>query len=144
MSTYMTQHCCRVNKESCHTPYFRVKLARRFLIFGADSFRLAIFFSVPIVMRLFFIPYKTINRTKTSNPKLKRHKLRKKKPYRETRARSKGSAFPIVIECKMLMWKFTGDLACRNQFAKSFNSDLEVPVHYIAEMACLVCLAACS
>jgi hypothetical protein len=96
MSTYMTQHCCRVNKESCHTPYFRVKLARRFLIFGADSFRLAIFFSVPIVMRLFFIPYKTINRTKTSNPKVKRHKLRKKKPYRETRARSKGSALVII------------------------------------------------
>jgi hypothetical protein len=101
MSTYMTQHCCRVNKESCHTPYFRVKLARRFLIFGADSFRLAIYFPVPIVMRLFFIPYKTIYRTKTSNPKLKRHKLRKKKPYRETRARSKGSAFYLMalIKC---------------------------------------------
>jgi hypothetical protein len=84
---------CRVNKESCHTPYFRVKLARGFLIFGADSFRLAIFFSRSYCYGLFFIPYKTINRTKTSNPKLKRHKLRKKKPYRETRARSKGSAF---------------------------------------------------
>jgi hypothetical protein len=41
--------------------------------------------------------------------------------------------FPIVkfvIECKMLMWKFTCDLARRNQFTKSFNSDLEVPVHF--------------
>jgi hypothetical protein len=27
------------------------------------------------------------------------------------------------------MVKFTGDLARRNQFAKSFNSDLEVSVH---------------
>lgn len=57
------------------------------------------FCPVPIVMRLFFIPYKTINRTKISNPKLKRHlNSAKKKPYRETRARSKGSdCFPIGI-----------------------------------------------
>jgi hypothetical protein len=51
--------------------------------------------------------------------------------------------FPIVIECKMLMWKFSGHLTRRNQFAKSFNSDLGSAC-YISEMACLVCLAACS